>query len=46
MFELIEKLATYFGTSKDRIRIIAGMTSSKKLVGFMEERKCLKKCSF
>lgn len=37
--ELIEKLATYFGTSKDRIRIIAGMTSSKKLVDVMEERK-------
>jgi uncharacterized protein YggU (UPF0235/DUF167 family) len=34
-----EKLATYFGTSKDRICIIAGMTSSKKLVDIMEERK-------
>jgi uncharacterized protein YggU (UPF0235/DUF167 family) len=37
--ELIERLAAYFGTSKDRIRIIAGLTSSKKLVEIIEERK-------
>ena len=37
--ELVEKLADYFGTSKDRIRIIAGVTSSKKLVDVLEERK-------
>jgi uncharacterized protein len=37
--ELIERLATYFGTSTDRIRIIAGMTSSKKLVDVIEERR-------
>jgi uncharacterized protein YggU (UPF0235/DUF167 family) len=28
--ELVEKLADYFGTSKDRIHIIAGVTSSKR----------------
>jgi uncharacterized protein YggU (UPF0235/DUF167 family) len=37
--ELIERLAAYFGTSKDRIHIIAGLTSSKKLVEVIEERK-------
>ena len=37
--ELIERLATYFVTSKDRIRIIAGMTTSKKLVDVIEERR-------
>ena len=37
--ELVEKLADYFGTPKDRIRIIAGVTSSKKLVNIMEERR-------
>jgi hypothetical protein len=37
--ELVEKLADYFGTSNDRIHIIAGMTSSKKLVDVLEERK-------
>lgn len=30
--ELIQKLADYFGTGKDRIRIISGITSNKKLV--------------
>ena len=35
--ELITKLAKYFGTAKDRIHIIAGMTSSKKLVDVLEE---------
>jgi uncharacterized protein (TIGR00251 family) len=30
--ELIKKLAEYFGVSKDRIRIISGKTSKKKLV--------------
>ena len=37
--ELIEKLAAYFGTSKDRIRIIAGMTSSKKIIDVIEDRQ-------
>ena len=36
--ELVEKLADYFGVSKDRVHIIAGMTSSKKLVDVLEER--------
>ena len=30
--ELIEKLADYFGVSKDEIRIISGKISKKKLV--------------
>lgn len=30
--ELIQKLADYFGIGKDRIRIILGRTSNKKLV--------------
>ncbi|MGA7897519.1 MAG: DUF167 domain-containing protein [Nitrososphaeraceae archaeon] len=30
--ELLEKLADYFGTPKDRIRIISGLNSTKKLV--------------
>jgi len=30
--ELIERLADYFGTGKDKIRIISGRTSNKKLV--------------
>ncbi|MGB0028635.1 MAG: DUF167 domain-containing protein [Nitrososphaeraceae archaeon] len=30
--ELLEKLADYFGTSKDSIHIISGLTSTKKLV--------------
>ena len=30
--ELLEKLGDYFGTSKDRIRIISGLNSTKKLV--------------
>jgi uncharacterized protein YggU (UPF0235/DUF167 family) len=30
--ELLEKLADYFGTSKDRIRIISGLNPTKKLV--------------
>lgn len=29
---LLEKLADYFGTPKDRIRIISGLNSTKKLV--------------
>ena len=37
--KLVEKLAAYFGISKDRIRIIADMTSSKKLVEVMDEGK-------
>ncbi|HEY7078856.1 MAG TPA: DUF167 domain-containing protein [Nitrososphaeraceae archaeon] len=37
--ELITKLAEYFGISKDRIRIIEGMTSSKKLIEVIEDRK-------
>jgi uncharacterized protein YggU (UPF0235/DUF167 family) len=39
--ELIAKLAEYFGTSKDRIRIIAGMTSSKKLADVLEDKKMI-----
>jgi uncharacterized protein len=30
--ELLEKLADYFATSTDRIRIISGINSTKKLV--------------
>jgi uncharacterized protein len=30
--ELLEKLADHFGISKDRIHIISGLTSTKKLV--------------
>jgi len=30
--ELVKKLATHFGISEDRVRIISGLTSRKKLV--------------
>jgi uncharacterized protein (TIGR00251 family) len=30
--ELVKKLATHFGVGEDRIRIISGLTSRKKLV--------------
>jgi hypothetical protein len=30
--ELVERLASYFEVSKDKVRIISGLTSTKKLV--------------
>lgn len=30
--ELVKKLAAHFGVSKDRVRIISGLTSRKKIV--------------
>ena len=30
--ELVKKLAKHFGVSEDRVRIIAGLTSRKKIV--------------
>ena len=30
--ELISKLANYFGVSKDKVHIISGLTSTKKLI--------------
>jgi uncharacterized protein (TIGR00251 family) len=30
--ELVKKLAAHFGTSEDRIRIVSGLTSRKKIV--------------
>jgi uncharacterized protein YggU (UPF0235/DUF167 family) len=39
--ELIEKLADYFGTSKDRIHIISGITSTKKLVDIYFRRELI-----
>lgn len=30
--ELVEKLATYFGVTKDKIKIISGLRSTSKLV--------------
>ena len=32
--ELIQNLADYFGIGKDRLRIISGITSNKKIVEF------------
>jgi uncharacterized protein (TIGR00251 family) len=33
--ELVKKLAAHFGVSKDRVRIISGLTSRKKIVEIM-----------
>ena len=35
--ELVERLASYFMVSKDKVRIISGLTSRKKLVKIQEK---------
>ena len=35
--ELVEKLASYFEVSKDKVRIISGLTSRKKLIEIQEK---------
>jgi uncharacterized protein len=37
--ELVERLATYFALSKDRVRIISGLKSTKKLVEIEKENQ-------
>ncbi|MDQ5868652.1 MAG: DUF167 domain-containing protein [Thermoproteota archaeon] len=37
--ELIGKLANYFGVSKDKLRIISGLTSTKKLIEIEKENQ-------
>ena len=37
--ELVERLATYFALSKDRVRIISGLKSTKKIVEIEKENQ-------
>ena len=37
--ELVERLASYFEVSKDKVRIISGLTSTKKLVEIQDENQ-------
>ena len=37
--ELVDRLANYFGVSKNKVHIISGLTSTKKLIEIQEKNQ-------